>query len=83
MNFNTLKKNLKKDFTGLKPVKVALLGDSATQFLGMALGGQGYEAGLNIDLYEADYDLIYETIIDSNDKLYKENYEYIFIFQST
>ncbi len=83
MNFNTLKKNLKKDFTGLKPVKVALLGDSATQFLGMALRGQGFEAGLNIDLYEADYDLIYETIIDGNDKLYKENYEYIFIFQST
>lgn len=83
MNFNTLKKNLKKDFTGLKPVKVALLGDSATQFLGMALRGQGFEAGLNIDLYEADYDLIYETIIDSNDKLYKDNYEYIFIFQST
>ena len=83
MDFNTLKKNLKKDFTGLKPVKVALLGDSATQFLGIALRGQGYEAGLNIDFYEANYDLVYETIIDCNDKLYTEKYEFIFIFQST
>lgn len=83
MNFNLLKKNLKKDFTGLKPVKVALLGDSATQLLAMAIRGHGYDAGLNIELYETDYDLIYETIINSTDKLYTEKYEYIFIFQST
>ena len=83
MNFNQLKKNLKKDFTGFKPVKVALLGDTATQLLAMAIRGQGFEEGLNIEIYETDYDLIYETVINSEDKLYKEKYEYIFIFQST
>ena len=35
--FTQLKKNLKKDFTGLKAIKVAVLGDTATQFLIQAL----------------------------------------------
>ena len=83
MNFNQLKKNLKKDFTGLKPVKIALMGDSATQLLALAIRGQGFEAGLNTEIYETDYDLIYETVINPTDKLYTENFEYIFIFQST
>lgn len=83
MNFNQLKKNLKKDYTGLKPVKVALLGDTATQLLAMAIRGQGFEAGLDVEIYETDYDLIYETVINIEDKLYTEKYEYIFIFQST
>lgn len=83
MNFNTLKKNLKKDFTGMKTVKLALLGDSATQLLTMALRGAGYESGLNIDIYEADYDRIYETVINKDDRLYTGRYEYIIIFKST
>ncbi len=83
MNFNQLKKNLKKDFTGLKQAKVALLGDTATQLLAMAIRGQGFVAGLDVQIYETDYDLIYETVINSNDKLYTEQYDYIIIFQST
>ncbi len=83
MNFNQLKKNLKKDYTGLKPIKAALLGDTATQLLAMAIRGQGYEAGLDIEVYETDYDLIYETVINPAEKLYNNNYEYIFIFIST
>ncbi len=42
MHFIELKKNLKKDFSGLKKVKLALLGDSATQFLTQAIRGHGY-----------------------------------------
>ena len=40
--FSELKKNLKKDFTGLVPVKVALLGDSAIQLLAQALRTLGH-----------------------------------------
>ena len=36
--FSQLKKNLKKDFSKLKAIKVAVLGDTATQFLTQALG---------------------------------------------
>lgn len=83
MTFQELKKNLKKDFSGLKSVKVALLGDSATQFLAMAIRGMGYEAGLNAEVYEADYDLIFETIIDPESKIYSEAFDHIILFHST
>lgn len=53
--FQELKKNLKKDFSAYPTVRVALLGDSALQFLGMAIRGYGYELGLNIDLWEAPF----------------------------
>ena len=83
MKFQELKKNLKKDFTGLKTIKVALLGDSATQFLAMAIKASGYDAGLNINLYEVDYDLVYETLIDQDHKIYTEKYDYIILFHSS
>lgn len=38
-NFKTLKNNLKKDISMLPSIKVALLGDTATQFLTTALKG--------------------------------------------
>ena len=37
MKFNKLKKNLKKDFSGFKKVKIAILGDVSTQFLNIAI----------------------------------------------
>jgi len=62
--FFELKKNLKKDFSSLKVVKIALLGDSSTQLLAQALKGQGYEAGINFDVFEADYNQIEGQIFD-------------------
>ena len=32
-NFNTIKKNLKKNFTDLKKIRIGIVGDSSTQFL--------------------------------------------------
>ena len=49
--FKELKKNLKKNFTSLPTIKVALLGDTATQFLAMAIKGQGIENSYNIDVF--------------------------------
>ena len=45
--FTRLKRNLRKDYTGLQPVRVALLGDTATQWLAQAIRGAGYERGLD------------------------------------
>ena len=52
-DFNQLKKNFKKDFSDLKKVRIAILGDSATQFLVQAIKGQGYEDGVNYEIFEA------------------------------
>lgn len=83
MTFMELSKNLRKDFSGLKKVKVALLGDSATQFLSMMLRAYGYEQGLCVELFEADYNLIYETLSDGESRIYKEGFEYLIVFQSS
>ena len=55
--FKELKKNLKKDITQLPTLKVALLGDNATQFLAIAIKGIGIDRGYNIELFEEDIDL--------------------------
>jgi FkbH-like protein len=81
-NFLSLKKNLKKDFTGFKSLKVALLGDSSTQFLRQSIRGSGYNAGLNLDIYEADYDQIDQEIFDVTSRLYDHQSDFVLIFQS-
>ena len=50
-----LKRLLRQDNTALPSVKVALLGDSATQLLATAIRGTGVLRGLNVDLFDAEY----------------------------
>ncbi len=82
MDFLNLKKNLKKDFSGLPLQKIAVLADSASQFLCQALKGYGYTRGIHLDIWEADYDRIYQTVLDENSKLYSAQPEFVVIFQS-
>ncbi len=77
--FNALKKNLKKDFTGFKKIKIAILADSASQLLNSALRGYGFEAQLDFDIYEADYNQIDLQVFDPSSELYEFNPDYIFI----
>lgn len=81
--FNTLKKNLKKDFTGLKKVKIALLGDTATQLLHQALVGAGYDSGYSFEIWEADFNQIERQIFDVTSELYQFQPELIIIFKSS
>ena len=82
-NFVQLKKNLKKDFSGLKKVKVALLGDSATQFLTEAIRGYGFDCGLDLDIWEADFNQIERQVYDVSSELYTRKPEIVIIFRST
>lgn len=82
MDFLQLKKNLKNDFSGLPVQKIAVLADSASQFLCQALKGYGYTRGIHLDIWEADYDRIYQTVLDENSKLYTGKPEFVVIFQS-
>ena len=80
--FSQLKKNLKKDFSNLREVRVALLADSASQFLAQALKGYGHEAGLHFSLFESDYDQVDMQVMDPGSELYEHNAGYIVIFHS-
>ena len=70
MTFNELKKNLKKDFSGFKQLKLALLGDSATQFLAQAIRGMGYDKQLDISIFDADFNQVDRQILDFSSELY-------------
>jgi len=64
-------------------VKVALLGDSATQFLGKAIVAQGRAMNLDVDLYEADYDQIDLQILAPDSELYQFEADFVVIFEGT
>jgi len=83
MDFVTLKKNLKKDFKGFTPRKVALLGDSATQFLAQATRAAGYNRKVDLQIFESDYDQIDLQIIDTASELYNFSPQYVVIFFCT
>ncbi len=75
--FNQLKKNGKKDFSGFKKIKVAILADSASQFINTALLGYGYEVQINFEIYEADYSQIDLQIFDPSSELYEFKPDFI------
>lgn len=55
---------------GLKKVKIALLGDSTTQFFHRALVAQGLLAGIAFEVMEADFGQIERQVFDPSSELY-------------
>ena len=82
-DFSQLKKNLKKDFTGLKPNKVAILGDTSTQFLMQALRGAGFDNGFDLQIWEADFNQIERQVFDSTSELYAFKPEIVILYHSS
>ena len=82
-SFKEIKRNLKQDLNGLTSIKVALVGDTATQFLATAIKGMGVERSYNIDLFEAEYSQVERQLLDPTSDLYQFNADFIVIFQST
>jgi len=82
MQFKELKKNLNKDFSPLPKRRLAILGDSATQFLTKAIKGYGYEEKIHFEIFEADFDQLNREILDPASELYRWSPEYIVIYLS-
>jgi len=80
--FAELKKNLKKDYSNLKVIKVAILGDTATQFLLQALRGAGFDKGFDLQIWEADFNQIERQVFDPASELYEFKPEIVIVFQS-
>lgn len=81
--FNTLKKASKQDRSGLLKVRIALLGDTATQFLATAVKGLGKIRGFDVELFEAEYNQVERQVMDPTSELYEFNPEITIVFQST
>lgn len=69
LNFENLKKNLKKNFTGLQTIKIALLADSSMELLSQAIKGYGYELGVNLKVFQSEYQLE-QQVLNKNSELY-------------
>lgn len=80
--FNTLKKNLKRAAVDSRQIKIALLGDSATQLLAIAIRGMAIEYKIPINLWEGDYDQVDRQIFDSGSELYDFKPDYVLVFKS-
>lgn len=81
--FIQLKKNLRKDFSNFKNTRLAILSDSASQFLHTSIRGYGFEEKANIDIYEAEYNQIDLEVFNVHSGLYEFKPEFIFINYST
>ncbi|WP_217631576.1 HAD-IIIC family phosphatase [Pedobacter hartonius] len=82
-DFKILKRNLKKDFSGLKKIKVALMGDTATQFLTQALRASGFDREFDLQIWEADFNQIERQVFDPSSELYDFSPEIVIIYQSS
>lgn len=82
-NFSNLKKNLKKDFSKLRTIKLALLGDTSTQFLVQALRGAGYDNGFDLQIWESDFNQMERQVFDPTSELYVFKPEIVILFQSS
>jgi FkbH-like protein len=82
LSFSELRKNLKKETKDLKTVKLALLADSASQFIHQAIKGYGIALNLNIDIYEADYNQIDRQVYDPSSELYEFKPDFVVVIRS-
>ena len=83
IDFFLLKKNLKKPVEGFKTVRLAILGDSATQFIAQAIKGMGVENRLNLEIFEAEFNQIDRQILDPSSEFYSFAADVVLIFQSS
>ena len=81
--FQELKKITKRMPADLPAIKIALTGDTATQFLATAIRGTGAERGYQIDLFEAEYNQVERQFLDPSSELYQTDADFIVLFQST
>jgi FkbH-like protein len=80
-------KDLKRSSANVDPKfpvkKLALLGDTATQFLKVAIKGMGAVKALNLDIWEADFNQVERQVFDPSSELHEAGADYVVVFQST
>ena len=83
LQFKQLKTLSKQRIEKSQVLKIALLGDTATQFLATAIKGSGVERGFNVDLFEAEFNQVERQILDPTSEFHMFDAKYSVVFQST
>lgn len=81
-SFKELRKAARRQING-KEIKMAVLGNCATQFFSTAVMGYAKLSELNINLYDADYNQIDAQLLENKSELYKFNPDVVLIWLST
>lgn len=81
--FTLLLKNLKKSTEGLKTYRLAIMSDSASQFVAKAVKATGIGYGVNYEIFEADYNQIDRQVFDAGSELYGFKPNAVLILRST
>ncbi|MBS2034788.1 HAD-IIIC family phosphatase [bacterium] len=68
---------------GLKPLRVAVLGDASTQWQVIALNGYATRFGFDLDLYEAGFDQIDNEILNPGSGLHRQTFDFILVIESS
>ena len=76
-------KKLAQELNNTPNVKVALLGDTATQLLVTAIKGEAVDRGFSLDIYEGEYNQVERQLMDPTSELYDFDANIIVVFQST
>lgn len=77
--FLELKKNCKRDMGQAPAIRLALLGNCATQLLATAVRGAGVEEGLNLQILDMDYNQILPQTMDPHSELYESKPAYVLL----
>ena len=76
-------KKLAKMESEAPKIRVALLGDTATQLLVTAIKGEAMDRGYSLDIYEGEYNQVERQVMDPTSEFYHFDAEISIIFQST
>ena len=81
-SFRDLQKACKQSVKGTE-LRLAVLGNCATQFFSQAVEGMGKLSGLNMSVYDVDYNQIEEQLLDSSSEVYSFEPDEILIWLGT
>lgn len=81
-SFRELKKMTKKSVDG-KEIKLAVLGNCATQFFSAAIQGYAKLSSINLNVYDADYNQIDAQLLDPSSEVFEFKPDNILLWLST
>lgn len=77
--FQELKRAAKLDLANVKETRLTLMGNCATQLLATAVQGYGKSVGINLYVYDVDYNQIDTQVMDENSELYESKPDFVLI----
>jgi predicted enzyme involved in methoxymalonyl-ACP biosynthesis len=81
--FSELKKLAKQDLSAKDIIRIAVVGNVSTQHVSIALKGYAPIIGMNIQLFETDYNQIDYQVFNDESELHKFKPEYVLLIMAT